>query len=261
MIRHLFTSLLVALFAMCGMLAAVPASAIDGEILLTQAKAAAGGVTPTDTAGFPITLSLSGSYKFAGNLSPGPNLIGIVVTAPDVTIDLNGFELSGGPAGGANNARHGIVGQGDRLTVKNGTIGAFRYSGIYAVSREYLIVENMRIINGGYGIYNAGGARFARIQNSTIASNTNVGITCGRSCHIEGNVVSGNGSYGVNIETGTVLGNTIIENGYFGITAVAASAKVGVGNNTLVDNAGTGGQQIQGAFSELHPNLCFPTAC
>jgi len=196
---HRFHSSILAFLAFCGMLAAAPAGAADGEILITQAKALAGNVTPGDAVGFPVTLSESGSYKLAGNLTPGPNKIGIVVAAPDVTIDLNGFKLSAGPAGGANNSTHGIAGQGDRLTVKNGTIGAFRISGINAASRDHLIVENMRIINGGYyGIYSTGGNN-TRIQNSTVASNGNTGIVCGLSCHIEGSIVSGNGRYGIHI--------------------------------------------------------------
>jgi hypothetical protein len=70
--------------------------------------------------------------------------------------------------------------------------------------------------------------------------------------------VSGNGSFGVSIETGTVLGNTINQNVSGGIAAIANNAKVGVGNNTIVDN---GSPQIFGSFAELHPNRCFPGGC
>jgi hypothetical protein len=39
------------------------AAAVDGVIEINQAKALAGGVTPGDTAGFPVALSAPGSYR------------------------------------------------------------------------------------------------------------------------------------------------------------------------------------------------------
>lgn len=254
MTRHLFGSLILALGAFCGMLAAVPAGAADGEVLITQAKALAGNITPGDPAGFPAIITQSGSYKLASNLFPGPNLNGIVVNVPDVTIDLNGFELEGGPAGGVNNSKHGIVGYGDRLTVKNGTIGAFRISGIIAESMDYLVVENMRLVNNYYGINNENGD-YARIQNNTIATNRFNGIRCGTACHIEGNVVSNNGNHGIYAGSGMVLGNSIFLNQGAGI---AADGRIGFGNNTILDN---GFSVYGGTFTALHPNVCAPGAC
>jgi hypothetical protein len=42
-------------------ISAQPASAIDGQIPSTQAKALAGDVTPGDAPGFPVTLTRTGS--------------------------------------------------------------------------------------------------------------------------------------------------------------------------------------------------------
>ena len=96
MFRHLFTSFLFALVAACAIVSVTPASAADGQVVITQAKALAGDVTPGDAAGFPVTLSLPGSYVLASNLSPGKDLDGIVAAVQDISIDLNGFTLSGG---------------------------------------------------------------------------------------------------------------------------------------------------------------------
>src|SRR4051794_72941 len=82
-------------------LATIPAAAIDGEILINQAKVNAGGITPGDGAGFPATLSRPGHYKLSGNLSVPAGVNGIDVTADDVTIDLNGFSMLGNPPGQA----------------------------------------------------------------------------------------------------------------------------------------------------------------
>ena len=81
-----------ALFAALTLLPAVA----QGEILITQAKALAGNVTPGDAAGFPVTLSVSGSYGLAGNLQPTSNKAGIRITNHDITIDLLGFRIVGG---------------------------------------------------------------------------------------------------------------------------------------------------------------------
>ena len=43
--------------AISAVLAAAPAAAVDGEILINQARATSGGITPGDTAGFPVTIS------------------------------------------------------------------------------------------------------------------------------------------------------------------------------------------------------------
>jgi hypothetical protein len=50
-------------------LAASPATALDGEVLISQGAALAGGITPNDDPGFPVTISRSGKYKLRGNLN------------------------------------------------------------------------------------------------------------------------------------------------------------------------------------------------
>lgn len=70
--------------------------AVDGVTLIDQSRALAGGVTPGDLPGFPITLSRAGSYRLAGNLTVSDaNTTAIEVTAGNVTVDLNGFEVRG----------------------------------------------------------------------------------------------------------------------------------------------------------------------
>ena len=49
--------------------------AASGPILIDQNRALAGGITPGDEPGFPVTISKPGSYRFSGNL-----------TLPDTTV-------------------------------------------------------------------------------------------------------------------------------------------------------------------------------
>jgi hypothetical protein len=224
--------------------------AFANAIVLTQAKAQAGGITPGDGPGFPITLSKSGSYIFESDILPSASVNGIEVTVPYVTIDFNGFVLHGGK--GAFNA---ITTPSNALTVKNGTIAHFKFTAISAPT-SYLIVENMHIIeNGTHGVVTAD---YAKVTGSTISANGGSGIGCNDYCHIEGNVLSSNKAKGILLHTGSILGNTILNNGSYGIDTVGQS---GYGNNTLVGNNGGGAQTLGGIILyRMQPNACNP-AC
>ena len=78
------------------------ASGAGAQVIITQDTALAGNVTPDDEPGFPVELSLPGSYKLGSNLTVdrGPNPIvtaqAVLVDAANVTLDLNGFSIIGG---------------------------------------------------------------------------------------------------------------------------------------------------------------------
>ena len=142
--------LLPATAVLLGLVCAGPAGAADGPVLITQTSALAGNVTPGDAPGFPVTLSLPGSYKLASNLSvtSGIRRNGIEIDAINITIDLNGFVISGASYNGIL-ARHG------GLVVKNGTITG-NETGIRAANRSILTVDHM-IIRDNSGT-NSGGS-------------------------------------------------------------------------------------------------------
>lgn len=243
----------VALAASLALQFAAPAHAIDGQILITHARALAGGVTPGDAPGYPVTITTPGSYKLGGNLQAPPSKAGIDVNAVEVTIDLNGFRINGDRTGAPST---GVRGLQRNLLVRNGTIRNFRGSGIF--SGHGLTVTDMNINeNVESGVRFDAGSGFGRIVNNTIMQNGAVGIYCGVGCHIEGNIVSANLSMGVYIEkSATIIGNSIMNNGEAGVY-IEDAAKVGLGNNTIVDNrAGS----ISGPYVKLHPNACTP-AC
>ena len=96
--RH--TRLLVPALVLGSALAlAARAAAVDGVIEINAARATAGGVTPTDQPGFPVTIDAPGSYRLTSNLTasgdPATTSAIVVTTAQNVTIDLNGFTLQG----------------------------------------------------------------------------------------------------------------------------------------------------------------------
>ncbi len=247
MLRHatakpLLAAALLPLFALSP---AVPAQA--AVIVITQGKAKAGNVTPGDAPGFPVTISRSGSYRLATNLTVPAGKDGISITDHDVTIDLDGFRIHGFSA-----ANNGIVGTMHTATVRNGFVGLFRFNGI-SLGGDFHVIENMRIIgNASYGIYANGNSTL--IRGNVVSSNGN-GMFA-RNSLVEGNVVAGNFGVGVRAARSTVLGNTITSNasyGIFGDTVADGQQNItGYGNNTLVNNNGNGAEVFL-SVAPLHP--------
>jgi len=72
------------------------ANAVDCVIEINHVAALAGGITPGDTAGYPVTIDTHGSYRLTGDLLPATSGVrGIEVLSGPVTIDLNGFAIIG----------------------------------------------------------------------------------------------------------------------------------------------------------------------
>jgi len=92
----------------------------------------------------PITISTSGSYYLAQNISAvGQNAI--IIAASDVTLDLNGFSLIGDNTAGKN----GISVQGSivDLLIRNGSITSFGGNAINTLGALGVRVENL-IVRG-----------------------------------------------------------------------------------------------------------------
>jgi hypothetical protein len=235
--------------------AATPAGAVDGAVLITQAKANAGGVTPGDAPGFPVTITAGGSYSLASNLQVPAGLTGILVTGVEVTIDLNGFRITGGGGGSGS----GIIGKQRGLTVHNGTIRAFTGDGIFSAG-AMLIVSDMRIEENGIGI--RANTTANRINKSTVYGNRGVGIWCGIACLVADNVVAANSGFGVLVGNGsTILGNSVTANSGSGLAAETSGvvpATAGYGNNTIIGN---GGNSLYGNMISLNPNVCNSVNC
>jgi hypothetical protein len=239
--------------ALSALAASGPAGAVDGVVLITQAKALAGNVTPGDAPGFPVTISAGGSYRLASVLAVPAGTDAIVVNGVEVTIDLNGFRITGG--GGTKG--DGILGNQRGLSVKNGTIRRMGGRGISIPAGAFAAIDGMRLEeNGSTGVAALGLG--ARITNSTASMNQGFGILCGTGCYVAGNAVASNGGTGIGAGDGsTILGNSIFSNGAFGITA-SAFAITSFGNNTLVHN--TSGP-TSGYVFHTSPNVCDTYAC
>jgi len=221
-----------------------PSSAVDGVIEINHSKALAGGVTPSDTPGYPVLIGLPGSYRLTGNLNvPDANTTGIEIDSDDVTLDLNGFAILGSvtcsgepvtscaPAGSG----YGVYAFNQiNITVRNGTVRGMGAGGI-AISRSSTRIEDMHVShNGGTGIHQYGVG--STIRRSITTKNGSAGIMAG-DASLTDNVSLWNGSHGIYASGGTVQGNTSARNAGSGILARNA---ITVNQNASHTNEGFG---------------------
>jgi parallel beta-helix repeat protein len=207
--------------------------------------------TPIHEADLPLTISQGGSYYLAENISFGTsNINGITVAASNVTIDLNGFVLTG-PGPGLSGAAIGTdANTRGNIAVVNGSITQW-VNGI-SLAGDGSIVDNVGATsNAGYGIY---------VGNSSIVANCFAGdnyngIRVGNDSVVSNCIASANYRelmtlyFGNGIEAGigcTISDCIVYDNGALGITA---------GNNCTIENCAareTGGAGIlAGAISTV----------
>jgi parallel beta-helix repeat protein len=182
-----------AVFALLTMVLAPCSFAVDGVVLINQSTAMAAG-------GFPYRITQSGSYRLSGNLTvPDALTTAILVTADNVTIDLNGFSIigpvvcTGFPTTSCNPASNlGKAGTGVdaanfiNITVVNGTVRGMGVNGI-ALGR------------GGY---------FEKVHAT---SNGNVGFFIFCPSVIVGNTAFSNGGGDLVTDSGCALANNAMQ--------------------------------------------------
>jgi len=141
-------------------------------------KALAGNVTPGDSSGYPVVISAPGSYKLTGNLVVPPGTDGIVITADGVTLDLNGYSISGPQVCTGDTAytvycQGGVTALGVRsnklmTTVRNGLVQGFAGGiglGTDGTRGSYRVEDIVAVHNTVFGVYLMGGT-VARTQGN-----------------------------------------------------------------------------------------------
>src|SRR5262249_12265102 len=120
-----------------------------------------------DTPGFPVTISQPGSYRLSGNLVvPDQQTTAVVVTADNVTLDLNGFSIVGPNVCTPSpttctyrGAGVGVLAANDfsgpspaNVRVKNGTVRGMGGHGVRLLGYETAVENVHAVMNGGPGI-------------------------------------------------------------------------------------------------------------
>jgi hypothetical protein len=204
---------------------APPVYAGEGVFEINQACALNTGCFSGDSAGFPVTISDSGSYRLTGKLS-GATGDGISIEASQVTIDLMGFSLCSGTGSGliASTPMADIV-------VMNGTVCDWGGVGIdLGTSASSRVINVLATGNGSAGIRVG---TDSSVFDSIARGNSSVGIQSGSGSVIRDNVANANGDGIVASFHSIVRGNSATNNGFNGIFANMASI---VAQNSAYNN-------------------------
>ena len=208
------------------LIAANASHASDGVVEINQTCALNGGCFSGDGAGFPILIdgSAGRSYRLTSNLiQPTVNNDVIRVSAPSVTIDLNGFEI----------VRTGCEGATSDCTPTSGTGSA--------IERLDATIVGTKVINGsvtGMGRYGLRLGPQAEVVNVRARWNRVDGIFVGVGSSVSRSVAYQNGDDGIEARAGSlVFDNSTWLNDNDGIVGVLGS---NVFDNSSAENADDG---------------------
>nr|WP_316641124.1 hypothetical protein [uncultured Roseateles sp.] len=227
------------------LLALAAGHSAHAQATIDQAKVMAGGVTPGDGPGFPLTLSAPGTYKLTGNLIVPGGQDGILVSVPNVTIDLNGFSIIG-PGVCSRNAGTGAVtcvgatgtkgidansqlgGSDSATTIMNGTVRGF----IQGIGLQSGRLERVNVMhNNGYGVTSGGVILVERCYAHMNAS-TGFSLTVAR---VTGSVSSMNGGSGFTGQANVrnlVQDSSALDNGIYGFYSLAVGGTIAAQNKS-----------------------------
>lgn len=214
--------------------------------------------TPLSAAATTTTITVPGSYYLTANIAAttAPGADGIVIAAPDVTLDLNGFALRGAPGSGAGvRALPGA----DRCQVRGGSVSGWGATGVDLSAAVSAAVRGVRAgDNAGAGIHGGSGCV---VENCSAEGNgargSCAGIVVGDAGVVRGCSSTGNFSAAAGVgamrgiqggQGATITGCSANGNKASG-TGLGAGIQVG-NNSTVTDcaaTANTGGNTGNGA--------------
>lgn len=241
----------------------IPVAAIGVFAALASAGVAqaqtllGGGKTPPT---FPIVISQPGNYKLAGNLVVPVGSSGIVIQANDVTLDLNGFAVSGPVVCTYTSSLAcnmtaapvtGILADGSNVVVRNGTVRGFQGNAL--TIRQNSVAEDLALIGNASRAVRA--EKGSTLRNVRAVMNAGGGIE-GDGVRVEAALASRNGVFGINVFGGSlVLSSMATENGGVGLGLNVGSA---VQQSVFYGNLGG---SWYGNGVSMGNNLCQGTPC
>jgi parallel beta-helix repeat protein len=182
----------------------------------------------------PVTIAAPGSYYLTSNINVA-GATAVIITASNVTLDLNGFAITG------SLDNFGVVMGGNTLNVvvRNGTIRNFAQgilnAGVTIVSLSNLMITENR---NGVGLDADGIGVF--IDGCTIVRNQQDGILAlGSTMVVTHSTVAGNGFDGIELRGSTdvvIRENRVNDNGRSGIHAAIPFAGDAAPRGTIFDN-------------------------
>lgn len=173
------------LLAAAGLLLApfAPAAhATDGVVLLNQATSINGLPGCAANPAALVTICQPGSYRLAGNLQLGAKALGVLIQADNVSLDLNGFAITGPGAASATEC-----------------ISTLGPSGNPAGAHHQ--IANGVVADCGFGVH----LNSAATVRNLIAADCNIGVGVALDGLVEDTTVESAARYGIELSTGSVL--------------------------------------------------------
>jgi len=163
--------------------------------------------TPVDATNTPGTAAVQyvinqpGSYYLTGNITAAAFRTGITIQTNDVTLDLNGFVMTG-PGGSTYNAI-AVVGQvaQNNVVIRNGTLRNWA-SGVFAPG-GYCELDHVRVYGCGANGFQIGSN--CKVKDCSAVNNGSIGILLGSFCQVTDCLVSGSVSNGISMSNGCVV--------------------------------------------------------
>jgi len=204
------------LFVLIALVGSIPVFAgtknPDETVLINQGSV-------LDAGGFPLKITTPGNYKLVGNLVVPANTSGILIQSNDVTLDLNGFSITGAfvcdnqgdhcspqptrEVSGVE-AIAGVVGNIFGVTIKNGHVRGFSRG----ISTFGGVVEEITAQSN----FIAGISAFdAVVRRNDASRNHGAGIACA-DCVVSENIADSNHGNGFIMVFGGVFGSNSTQN-------------------------------------------------
>jgi len=164
-----------------------------------------------------FVIAQPGSYYLTGNVQTSANRNGILVSADNVTIDLNGFAIDGSTD--TTGFRSGISNSAPRrnLTVRNGTIRNMRGYGVLGTFNSSCF-EDMAFIDNLSGQLEIAPSSNCTVRNVRLRTPSGeTGIQLGENCVVEHCTVEG-GTVAILVLSGVVRGCSVVDPGAVGIS-------------------------------------------
>jgi hypothetical protein len=207
----------------------------------------------TPISSLPYTISAPGSYYLTANLTAAGSGGGITISADNVTLDLNGFALSGGGSGSVTGIN--VPSAQKNILIRNGTVRGWTNGGINASNATNSTIQGMRVSNNSASstFFNVAGLSIgtgSTVKDCLVANNVfSHGISVGSASSVNGCVARGNSS-GVGIravDNCFLVGNVSDSNG----TGIAVGSGNRIESNSCTFNASPGIQIPNGATNNL----------
>jgi len=172
----------------------------------------------------PFSIEMPGSYYLGTNLFGESGKEGIIISSHDVTVDLNGFSLTG-----VAGSLHGISVEGSRdsIVIRNGTVRGWGQYGINASLAKSSHASGLRLIDNGLGETSTAGLFLGSglIENCIAEGNGGSGLRAGTASSVRNCIARNNGTWGIHAQTGSsVLSCQSISNEDDGIVLTSSGS-------------------------------------